>query len=123
MNSFSRQQRKDHSLRPPDLYEYFVDNHWFNTVDLENQNINEPLRGSHQADVIIIGGGYTGLSSAYHVKQKFPEKKRPQWWILHSYQAAKLERKRSGPPPEGSRGLILWPETDKENDFGARGRV
>lgn len=62
-------------MRPPDLYEYFVDNFWFKTIDLENQKINDPLRGSHQADIVIIGGGYTGLSSAYNIIQKFPNKK------------------------------------------------
>ena len=74
MKYYSRSRRQLHSLRPPDLYEYFVDNYWFETVDLENQKINEPLRGSHKADVIIVGGGFTGLSTAYHVRQKFPEK-------------------------------------------------
>jgi glycine/D-amino acid oxidase-like deaminating enzyme len=61
--------------RPPDLYEYFLDNFWFKTVDLENQKINAPLKGKHKADIVIIGGGFTGLSSAYHLIQRFPEKK------------------------------------------------
>lgn len=74
MKYFSRSQNRGKNLRPPDLYEYFVDNYWFKTVDLENQVINEPLRGSHKADVVIVGGGYTGLSAAYHIRQKFPEK-------------------------------------------------
>jgi glycine/D-amino acid oxidase-like deaminating enzyme len=74
MKYFSQSQNRSKKLRPPDLYEYFVDNYWFKTVDLENQKINEPLRGSHTADVVIVGGGFTGLSSAYHIKQKFPEK-------------------------------------------------
>jgi glycine/D-amino acid oxidase-like deaminating enzyme len=75
MKYFSGQRNRGRNLRPPDLYEYSIDNFWFKAADLYNQKINEPLRGSHKADVVIIGGGYTGLSSAYHIKQKFPEKK------------------------------------------------
>ncbi len=75
MGYFSRSHNKGHNLRPPDLYEYFVDNFWFKDAGLENQKINEPLRGSHIADVVIVGGGFTGLSSAYHLRQRFPEKK------------------------------------------------
>jgi len=74
MKYFSRSHNRSKNLRPPDLYEYFVDNYWFKTVDLENQVINEPLRGSHKADVVIVGGGFTGLSAAYHSRLKFPEK-------------------------------------------------
>ena len=74
MKYFSHPNNWSKNLRPPDLYEYFVDNFWFKAADLENQEINEPLRGNHNADVIIIGGGYTGLSAAYHIRKKFPEK-------------------------------------------------
>lgn len=74
MRYFSSSQNLGQNLRPPDLYEYFVDNYWFETVDLYNQKINEPLRGSHKADVVILGGGYTGLSAAYHIRKRFPEK-------------------------------------------------
>lgn len=75
MKYFSRSHNSGENLRPPNIYEYFVDNFWFKTVDLENQRINEPLRGSHKADVVIVGGGFTGLSSAYHIWQRFPQKK------------------------------------------------
>jgi glycine/D-amino acid oxidase-like deaminating enzyme len=75
MKYFSSPQKQAKNLRPPDLYEYFVDNFWFKAADLENQVINEPLRGSHKADIVIVGGGYTGLSAAYHIRAKFPEKK------------------------------------------------
>jgi glycine/D-amino acid oxidase-like deaminating enzyme len=59
MKYFSQSHNRGQNLRPPDLYEYFVDNYWFRAADLENQKINEPLRGSHKADIVIIGGGYT----------------------------------------------------------------
>ena len=62
-------------LRPPDLYEFSIDNYWFKAAEFENQRINQPLRGSKTADVVIIGGGYTGLSSAYNIQRKFPNKK------------------------------------------------
>lgn len=75
MKYFSPAHNRGKNLRPPDLYEYFVDNFWFESADLENQVINQPLRGSHSADIVIIGGGYTGLASAYHIRQKFPDKK------------------------------------------------
>lgn len=75
MRYFSRSHNRSKNLRPPDLYEYFIDNYWFKTIDMENQKINEPLRGSHNADIVIIGGGYTGLSSAYNLRKKYPEKK------------------------------------------------
>lgn len=110
MKYFSNHHNRRRNLRPPELYEYFVDNLWFNTVDLENQKINEPLRGSHKADVVIVGGGYTGLSAAYNIRQKFPEKK-----------IVLLEGACCGYGASGRNGgfcvatsLLNWDETDPE---------
>jgi hypothetical protein len=75
MKSIYSSSPRTHTLRPPDLYEYSIDNYWFKAAGLEDQKINPPLRGSHNADVVIIGGGFTGLSSAYNIHRKFPEKK------------------------------------------------
>jgi hypothetical protein len=50
MKYFSPIYKPGKNLRPPDLYEYFVDNSWFKAADLENQKITETLQGSHQAD-------------------------------------------------------------------------
>ena len=75
MKYLSRSRGRRAQLRPPDLYEYSIDNYWFRSVDFETQPINAPLRGSHQADVVIIGGGYTGLSAAYHIHQRLLDKK------------------------------------------------
>ena len=75
MKYFSPVYKPGKNIRPPDLYEYSLDNFWFKSAGLENQTINEPLRGSHKADVVILGGGYTGLSSAFNLIKRFPEKK------------------------------------------------
>jgi glycine/D-amino acid oxidase-like deaminating enzyme len=75
MKYYSGFHNRGKNLRPPDLYEFFVDNFWFKTIDLENLKFNQPLRGNHTADVVIVGGGFTGLSSAYHIRQRYPDKK------------------------------------------------
>jgi glycine/D-amino acid oxidase-like deaminating enzyme len=74
MKYFSPSHLNRKNLRPPDLYEYFVDNFWFNSEDLADLKLNPPLRGSHQADIVIIGGGYTGLSAGYNLRKNFPNK-------------------------------------------------
>ena len=33
---------------------------------------NPALEGTHTVDVVIIGGGYTGLSTGYHLKKLNP---------------------------------------------------
>jgi len=75
MKNFTPVYNKRLGLEPQAIYEYFLDNFWFKTIDLENEKINEPLRGSHEADIVIIGGGYTGLSAAYNIRKKYPYKK------------------------------------------------
>lgn len=40
----------------------------------EEYTPNPPVTGQIQADIAIIGGGITGLSSAYHLKQRYPQK-------------------------------------------------
>ncbi len=61
--------------KPELLYEFSVDNFWFTKVDKELMVINKPLKGKHKADIVIIGGGFTGLSSAYHLRKRYPNKK------------------------------------------------
>ena len=67
MKYFTSISSKREGLKPPELYEYFLDNFWFKAAGLENEIINEPLRGRHKADVVIIDGGFNGLSSAYNI--------------------------------------------------------
>ena len=75
MQYFSNRTIAGTNLGSTDLYEYFVDNFWFDAAGLENETINQPLRGDHKADVVIIGGGFTGLSSAFHIQERFPDRK------------------------------------------------
>lgn len=34
-----------------------------------------PLKGDRRADVVIIGAGFTGLSTAYHLSSRYPDRK------------------------------------------------
>jgi glycine/D-amino acid oxidase-like deaminating enzyme len=63
------------SAQPPHLYEYFLDNYWFKTAGYENQALNPPLKGTRRADIVILGGGFTGLAAAYHLIRQFPDRK------------------------------------------------
>lgn len=64
MKYFSRSHYRGKTLRPPDRYEYFVDNFWFKAADLEHQKINEPLRGSCRADALIVEGACCGYGAS-----------------------------------------------------------
>lgn len=61
--------------KPQLLYEFSVDNFWFTKVDKDLMVINNPLKGNRKADIVIIGGGFTGLSTAYHLIQRYPDRK------------------------------------------------
>ena len=58
MKYFSPQSTRRQGLKPPEFYKYFLDNFWFKSAGLENEIINEPLRGSHKADVVKNEGHF-----------------------------------------------------------------
>lgn len=50
-----------------------ADNFWFH--EIPSFCTGPTLAGEHEADVAIIGGGFTGIASAYFLKQRFPKKR------------------------------------------------
>ena len=48
---------------------------WIESAGIEDTPPLAPLRGDHSADVIVVGGGYTGLSTALHLAEGFPERR------------------------------------------------
>jgi NADPH-dependent 2,4-dienoyl-CoA reductase/sulfur reductase-like enzyme len=63
-------QRRSNRKRPNYALWDNTDSFWL----AEESILNSPLTGQIQVDVAIIGGGITGLSSAYHLKRRYPEK-------------------------------------------------
>ena len=56
--------------RPPALYEYYLDNHWFESANMYDERINPPLKGRQRADIAIVGGGFAGMSVAYNLARR-----------------------------------------------------
>lgn len=61
--------------RPPELYESFVDCFWFDAAGLREGPLRPPLAGDQRADVAILGGGFTGLATAYHLARRNPSRR------------------------------------------------
>jgi glycine/D-amino acid oxidase-like deaminating enzyme len=64
---------------------------------------NPPLNEDIDVDVAVIGGGYTGLSAAYHLMQRFPSKS-----------VAVFEARGVGHGASGRNGGMLLPQTPNE---------
>ena len=64
---------------------------------------SSPLDADLDVDVAVIGGGYTGLSSAYYLLQRYPEKS-----------VAVFEAKSVGHGASGRNGGMLLPQSSNE---------
>jgi len=51
------------------------DNHALWASQTPDYQPGAPLRGNISADLAIIGGGFTGVSTAYHFSRRYPEKR------------------------------------------------
>jgi gamma-glutamylputrescine oxidase len=61
--------------RPPALYEFYVDSFWMDSAGMAGAPLSLPLRGLQRADVAIVGGGFAGMSTAYHLARRFPQRR------------------------------------------------
>ena len=73
--ALTRRYLENDKNHPPQLFEHSIDNFWFEDTDYYSRRPNAPLKGDHKADIVIVGGGYAGMASAYQLIQRYPKKR------------------------------------------------
>jgi len=90
------------------------DAHGFWIADAGNPAVLPPLEGEHTADVVVIGGGYTGMWTAWHLLDADPDAR-----------VIVLEGTRFGHGPSGRNGGFVSPmdlgAPALRADYGATG--
>ena len=72
MKYFSRSHNRGPQLRPPDLYEYFVDNFWFKSIDLENEQYGLLAEEVAKAAPDLVRLDEEGKPFSVHYEQMAP---------------------------------------------------
>lgn len=72
-NRGTRHQSPIANSQSPSLFhDYRAKSYWLEQINATYVE-NPALEGMVRADVLIIGGGFTGISSAFHLKKAYPE--------------------------------------------------
>lgn len=67
---------EDDPERPPSLYEWYVNGYWLESAGVfDGSPVRPPLRGRQKADVAIVGGGFCGMATAWHLAELMPGKR------------------------------------------------
>ena len=66
---------EEHYAEEAPVHQVTVDSFWMDSAGMWSDPVRPPLRGRQLADIAIVGGGFAGMSTAYHLARRFPEKR------------------------------------------------